>query len=223
MGRYGFSDDYSTLREAHEEGDVIFQVNASHGRPIYGWLLEYSFGRLDGINSLPWARLASALLIGLLAVLTAWALEAQLRWPKMPACLVGASLTLLPTTQRYIHWAICWPIALAAVLGVTAFIVAEWGYGASANIKRILGALGTFSLLLLALLDYQPNALLYVVLIAAGWITRLTEPNKSKVRWTGWHLGLVALALTTAFFTSHSMFALSNVERSPRFSVETQW
>ncbi len=221
--RYGLRDDYSTLREARESGDIIFQVNASHGRPVYGWLLEYSFAMLDGINGLPWARLVSALLVGLLAWLTAWTLEVQLGWNKMSAWSVGGWLALLPATQIYIHWAICWPIALAAVLGVLAFILAQWGYKQTSRIKRALAAVGAFSLLLLALLDYQPNALLFVMFIAAGWITRLAEPNRTKVRWAAWHLGLVLLALTTAYVASQSMFALSSVERSPRFSVETNF
>ena len=223
MERYGLRDDYSTLREAREGGEIIFQVNASHGRPVYGWLLEYSFALLDGIDSLHWPRLLSALLAGLLALLTAWSLELQLRWHRTSAWLVGGLLALLPATQIYVHWAICWPIVLAAVLGVGAFITAQWGYDQTSRIKRMLGAGGAFVLLLLALLDYQPNALLFVVLIAAGWTARLPEPQGTKVRWAVWHVGLVTLALVAAFVVSRSIFSFSHVERSPRFSVETDW
>src|ERR1700735_2233752 len=36
---YGLRDDYSNLREAHEEVGKVLQFCASHARPIYGWLL----------------------------------------------------------------------------------------------------------------------------------------------------------------------------------------
>jgi len=40
---FGLRDDYSNLREAHEEPGKILQFCASHARPIYGLLLHRSF------------------------------------------------------------------------------------------------------------------------------------------------------------------------------------
>jgi hypothetical protein len=37
---FGLRDDYSNLREAHEEVGKVVRFCASHARPIYGWLLQ---------------------------------------------------------------------------------------------------------------------------------------------------------------------------------------
>src|SRR5438105_1303033 len=34
---FGLRDDYSNLREAHEEPGKVVKFCASHARPIYGW------------------------------------------------------------------------------------------------------------------------------------------------------------------------------------------
>ena len=41
---YGLRDDYSNLREAHEEIGKVVKFCASHARPIYGWLLQATCG-----------------------------------------------------------------------------------------------------------------------------------------------------------------------------------
>ncbi len=42
--QYGLRDDYSNLREAHEEVGKVLQFCASAARPIYGWLLQATYG-----------------------------------------------------------------------------------------------------------------------------------------------------------------------------------
>ena len=42
---YGLRDDYSNLREAQEEPGKVVQFCASHARPIYGWLLQSTYGQ----------------------------------------------------------------------------------------------------------------------------------------------------------------------------------
>src|SRR5271168_3015823 len=41
---FGLRDDYSNLREAHEEIGKVLKFCASHARPIYGWLLQATYG-----------------------------------------------------------------------------------------------------------------------------------------------------------------------------------
>ena len=65
---FGLRDDYANLREAHEEPGKILQFTASHARPVYGWLLQQSFERIDGITDLEWLRLIGAAGLGLTAV-----------------------------------------------------------------------------------------------------------------------------------------------------------
>ena len=57
---FGLRDDYSNMREAHEEPGVIVKFCASHARPIYGWLLQATFGQADTVHDLQWLRFISA-------------------------------------------------------------------------------------------------------------------------------------------------------------------
>src|SRR6202045_4344509 len=54
---YGLRDDYSNLREAHEEPSTVVKFCASHARPIYGWLLQATYGQTNSVQNLQWMRL----------------------------------------------------------------------------------------------------------------------------------------------------------------------
>ena len=60
---YGLRDDYSNLREAHEEIGKVVKFCASHARPIYGWLLQATFGQTSSVQNLEWMRFVAALLL----------------------------------------------------------------------------------------------------------------------------------------------------------------
>ena len=64
---YGLRDDYSNLREAHQERGKILQFCASHARPIYGMLLQATYGQTNSVQNLQWMRFGSALLLGAIA------------------------------------------------------------------------------------------------------------------------------------------------------------
>ena len=221
--RYGMRDDYSTLREAHEEPGKIFAFCASQGRPVYGLLLEYSFARLDGIGALLWARLLGALGIGLLCAATALVFERRLRWPRGPALLGAALLALVPSAQVIIAWGICWPHAVAALLGLAAFVLADRALTAATSVGRIAAASGAATLLLLGMLTYQSNAMFYVVPMAAGWLTMGDRPGRERWRWLASHGALVGLVLAVAFLLTKALFAEGVFRASPRIIVETAW
>src|SRR6202451_3427893 len=61
---YGLRDDYSNLREAHEEPGKILRFCASPARPIYGWLLQTTCGKTQTVGNLCWMRLAASLILG---------------------------------------------------------------------------------------------------------------------------------------------------------------
>ena len=86
---YGLRDDYSNLREAHEEVGKVVKFCASAARPIYGWLLQATFKQTSSVQNLEWMRLFAALLLGavslvsfrlsalsLLAAVAVWGAEA---------------------------------------------------------------------------------------------------------------------------------------------------
>ena len=65
---FGLRDDYSNLREAHEEPGKVVKFCASHARPIYGWLLQSTYGQTNSVQDLQWMRFAASLLLGALRV-----------------------------------------------------------------------------------------------------------------------------------------------------------
>src|ERR1700729_3879649 len=65
---YGLRDDYSNLREAHEEVGKVIHFCASHARPVYGWLLQVTYGQTSSVQNLQWMRLAAALLLGAISL-----------------------------------------------------------------------------------------------------------------------------------------------------------
>src|SRR3974390_3339409 len=66
---YGLRDDYSNLREAHEEVGKVLKFCASHARPIYGWMLQATYGQTDSVQNLQWMRLFAALLLGAISLM----------------------------------------------------------------------------------------------------------------------------------------------------------
>src|SRR5215471_11371839 len=62
FNEYGFRDDYSLLREAHEEPFKLFRITTSNGRPIYGAALEASMRPLHVVGDLSWLRLLAVVL-----------------------------------------------------------------------------------------------------------------------------------------------------------------
>src|ERR1700746_958974 len=49
---FGLRDDSANLREAHEEPATVIKFCASHARPIYGWLLQATYGQTDSVQNL---------------------------------------------------------------------------------------------------------------------------------------------------------------------------
>src|SRR4051794_30751748 len=93
--RYGFRDDYAILRESLDEPGKVTRVATMQARPIYGAVLERSFGMLRGIDDLKWLRLLSAILLGGVAVATFATLRGA-KWDRLTAALVAAFLVVLP-------------------------------------------------------------------------------------------------------------------------------
>ena len=65
---YGIRDDYSYLREAGEDPGKLVKVTASHGRPLYGALLETSYSATGQVDELLWMRLANVVLLMVLGL-----------------------------------------------------------------------------------------------------------------------------------------------------------
>jgi len=108
---YGFHDDYSNMREAREEPGKLVKFTTSHGRPLYGALLETSLSKIDEVESLQWIRLTTVALLTLLGI-GLWRQLYQSGWTEIEAAVIGLGVTLLPAAQVEAGWAIGWRVLL---------------------------------------------------------------------------------------------------------------
>jgi len=195
---YGLRDDYSILREAHEEPGKVTGWCASQGRPLYGLVLEATFGELEGLDDLPLARALTAVAVGVVSLL-GWAAFRRAGWTATGSFAFAALLSVLPAAQIDVSWAVCFPHVLAAVAGMAAFLVADaerWRRRAGGAVLVACGAL-----------FYQPHALLYVAPVAAGLVARRHEPVAARARWLAVHLTVLASGLVLAFAVMQALFA----------------
>jgi len=163
---YGLRDDYSNLREAHEEPGTVVKFCASHARPIYGWLLQSTYGQADSVQDLQWMRLFASLLLGAISLVMFRGLR-SLGWSFNTSLCFAVLLALVPSAQVIAGWAVGWPYAATALLAIAGFFTVEGALavGLRAGAGRAVGqwvlALG---LMVVSALIYQPSALFYVVL-----------------------------------------------------------
>jgi hypothetical protein len=216
---YGFRDDYSLLREAHEEPGKLLRVTVSNGRPVYGMVLDASMRPIREIADLPWLRLAAAmLLVGVALVLCR-----ELRkggWSRAESTAVGLGIALLPGAQITVGWAIAWPIALALLFAVLGFSLVETTLKRSDARMRIAGFAGGGFLYLLAALTYQSNALFAIVPLAAVLLVRGENERLGHGRWVAAHLATLFASLVTAFLLMEFLFSEGVVTEAKRMALE---
>ncbi|WP_257448133.1 hypothetical protein [Archangium lipolyticum] len=221
--RYGMRDDYSILREAQEEPGKVLRVCASIGRPLYGWLLELSMRVAGGIDDLCWLRFAGVACLGVLGAAVFLLLKQQ-GWLLPHAALLAATLTMLPSAQVIASWAICWPQALASLLGAVAFALSDWeAHRAPGVLPRGSGWILAALVMAVATLTYQPSGLFYAVLVASWLVARRHDTFRSTLEGLARHLAVMGAGLGAAFVFTKLSFAMEVFQPSPRVSFELHW
>jgi hypothetical protein len=222
---YGLRDDYSNLRESHEELGKVVQFCASHARPIYGWLLQATYGQTSSVHNLQWMRLLASILLGSLALLMYRGLRA-LGWSSSGALCVAVLVALAPASQVIAAWAVGWPYAAAALLAAAAFFTVEGALTVrpAAGMLRCVGqwALGGVLLVVSALI-YQPSALFYVVPMAAALIARRERTLAATLRWAVAHAATIFASLGLAYGTMSVLYAAGVFVKSDRIAFEHHW
>ncbi|HEY3658591.1 MAG TPA: glucosyltransferase domain-containing protein [Steroidobacteraceae bacterium] len=222
---YGLRDDYSNLREAHEEPGTVVKFCASHARPIYGWLLQATYGQTDSVQNLQWMRFAASLLLGAVSLVMFRGLLA-LGWPFNTSLCFAILLSLVPSAQVIAGWAVGWPYAAAALLAIAGFFTVEGALtvGLSAGIGRAASQwLVALGLMAVSALIYQPSALFYVVPLAGALIAQRRRGLRQTARWLGVHLGFVVAALGFAYCAISVLYASGVFVKSGRIAFEHHW
>ncbi|RKG73185.1 hypothetical protein D7V88_36895 [Corallococcus terminator] len=222
--RYGLRDDYAILREAREEPGKILRVCASQGRPLYGWMLEASAKAAGGIDGLMGLRLLGVAGLGVLAAAVFLMLRKE-GWRPGSAALLAGFLTLTPSAQVIANWSICWPQAVALMLGLASFACARRAIGhpeetAPHGWRWTLAAVGAMAT---ATLIYQVSGLFYAVLLAAALVARRDASLKDTARWMAKHLVVMGVGLLLAYAVTRVTFATGLFTASPRMSFEKHW
>src|ERR1700722_18474521 len=222
---YGLRDDYSNLREAHEEVGKVVKFCASHARPIYGWLLQATYGQTSSVQNLQWMRFIATLLLGAISLVCFKGLRACV-WSINPSLCFAVLLVLVPSAQVIAGWAVGWPYVATALLAVGGFFTVEGALilGLRAGFGRALSqwavALG---LMLVSALIYQPSALFYLVPLAGALIVQRQRTLKQSARWAGIHLGFVAGTLGLAYLAMSVLYAAHVFVKSGRIAFESHW
>ena len=217
---YGFRDDYSLLREAHEEPFKLFRITTSNGRPIYGAVLEASLRPLRFVGDLPWLRLIAVGLLASVAVLL-WRQLRRSGWSNLEAGAIALGVALLPGAQITVGWAIAWPIALALLFAVVGFSVVEAGLRRESAVhvpSLLLGGAFYF----LSGLTYQSSALFATVPLAAVLLLRDDRERLSHFRWVALHIGTLLASLFAAFLLTQLLFDEGVVTQAARMRLEPE-
>ena len=222
---FGLRDDYSNLREAHEEIGKVVQFCASHARPIYGWLLQSTYGQTGSVQDLQWMRLGASLLLGALSLVSFRGLRA-LGWPFSPALCFAVLLSLIPSAQVMAGWAVGWPYVATALLAFGAFFTVEGALtvGMSAGPGRAVSQwMVALGLMVISALIYQPSALFYVLPLAGALIVQRQRTPAQCARWAAAHLGFVVGSLGLAYCTMTVLYASGVFVKSGRIAFEHHW
>jgi hypothetical protein len=222
---YGLRDDYSNLREAHEEPGTVVKFCASHARPIYGWLLQATYGQTNSVQNLQWMRFFASLLLGAISLVMFRGLRA-LGWSFNTSLCFAILLALVPSAQVIAGWAVGWPYAATALLAVAGFFTVEgaMAVGLDAGVGRAAGQwMVALGLMVVSALIYQPSALFYVVPLAGALIAQRRRNIPQTARWLGVHLGFVAAALGLAYCTMSVLYASGVFVKSGRIAFEHHW
>jgi len=217
---YGFKDDYSLPREAHEEPGKVLRLTASSGRPVYGIVLQTTLEAVYAVEDLQWLRLIGVMLLTLVGF-ALWRVLRRAGWSDIEAATIGLAIVLLPASQVTAAWAISWPTALALVLAVGGFGAIEVGLEQTGS-KRVAAITGGSICYLLAGLTYQSNALIAVVPLAALLLVRAGPEPMSHLRWMAAHLATLLASLAAGFLLMTVLFGMRIFPEAARMDFETQ-
>src|SRR6202790_5132306 len=222
---YGLRDDYSNLREAHEEPGKVVKFCASHARPIYGWLLQSTYGQTNSVQDLQWMRFGASLLLGALSLVSFRGLRA-LGWSLSTSLCFAVLLVLIPSAQVMAGWAVGWPYVATALLAGGGFFTVEGALvvGMRAGPGRAGGQwIVALGLMVLSALIYQPSSMFYVVPLAGALIVQRHRNLAQTARWAGIHLGFVVAALGVAYCVMSVLYAMGIFVKSGRIAFEHNW
>ena len=215
---YGLRDDYSLIREAHEEPGKAVWFTGSHGRPVYGTLIDFSFRQVSTVDQLVWLRIASLALMTWLG-LVLWRLLCASGWEAFESAAITLLVLFLPASQITISWTVGWPWGFALIMAVGAVRLVDCSLQERGWVRAGYIA---FAVLLynLAGLMYQSDALFAVVPIAAMALVPTRRQPAQWLRFMTVQVVVLVAALTICYILLQEMFAHKWLVESGRLQFE---
>lgn len=216
---FGIREDYQYLRIAREDPGELVKMTASHGRPLYGALLETSYALATQVENLMWMRLLSVVLLTLLAVVL-WRQLYNSGWSEVESAAISLGIVLLPSSQFVVGAAACWPQALTLLLAMAGFSAVETEIERG-GLKRVVALLGGCMIYTAAALIYQSNVLFALVPITAVFLVRSGREPLNDLKWGGTHLAVMLTGVMLAWLLVQGLFSNGVFEQSVRLGFET--
>lgn len=213
---YAKLGDYGQIRSAQS---VIESASTTAGSTlVYRALLESSFAIVHDVPMLAGIRLASVLLLGVLAILI-WRQLDSSGWPELDGAAVGLLIVLLPSAQICAGWAQCWPRVLGLLFAIAGFAAVETELEAG-GLKRVVAMFGGVLIYLVAAMIHPPILMFAMVPMAAVLLFKLRktgQPLRKNVNWLLLHLLVLTVGTAAGRVLDHMagggpLFALADVK-----------
>jgi len=216
---YGFRDDYNHLATTQATTGEVVNYASSHGRPLYGALLETSFSAISSVDHLLYLRFGAVALISLFAILL-WRELDNAGWQTIDAAVVALAISLLPATQVVAAWATAWPFVASLVLALAGFLAVQSELE-KGGMRRSIGLFGGAGIYVLATFIYQSNTLFALVPIAAVWFVREKREADQNLKWVAAHLGILLGSLVLSYLAVKMLYGMGLFKESARLALET--
>ncbi|HEU5382381.1 MAG TPA: glucosyltransferase domain-containing protein [Ktedonobacteraceae bacterium] len=201
---YSFTDSYTDLAQAIQGSLYGYYVQlVTYGRPVYALLAQMAFSPMSSIGDLRYLRLIAVIGTGLLA----WTFYKALRLAgirQQYAIVLPLLICTTPPYEVYVGWDDCFCFPYAAVLAGAALILAN-----SAITKRssrqgwIRGGI-SLVLLVMAMMIYQPAAMVFVVFVAIVLFCRKASLRSTLLRFLV-YCSMLMIALGIDFIAAKTL------------------
>ena len=170
--KYAFLDDYAYVFSAnHHKLYGLTALLVSQGRPIFAETIHI-FTSVSQIGDLRWIRLLSLAGVVALCQLLIVHLRETTTLPLSACIATGILIGLMPSCQVYVSWATMVSFPWAALLAGLSFRALN--NGSTSEWNSIAWSL---ALLICALAQYQPSAMMFFVFAGAAWVTTEKAPS----------------------------------------------
>lgn len=220
---YGFADDYSVTFTAHHHILSLLYMVVSSGRPVYA-LFNFIFSLTSDIADFRWVRLTSIFGIATLAQIIATFFIEETDLPRSLSVSAALLIGLMPAFQVYASWTVCAGYPWAAAIAAFSFCVLHRNQYGGWRVSLI-----SFILLTLAMMIYQPAAMMYWVVAAAAWVANdrpLPSCNRIVRAVSIMMAALLADFISTKILTHfvfHHYYTLSRTALATNIAQKLSW